>query len=97
MVTVMAKLTAKEGSQGDLEKVMGELVEQVKSEAGTVEYILNQSTTDPATFMVFEVYKDKAALNFHGSTDYFKAFMKESAALLAAKPEIEIFREVARK
>jgi len=36
------------------------------------------------------------ALAHHGSTDYFKAAMKESAAFLAEKPEMEFYNEVIR-
>lgn len=97
MLNIVATLKAKKGSEADLAAGMKALVEKVKeNEEGTLEYVLNQSVKDPCCFVVFESYKDKAALEFHGSTDYFKAFMKESGAWLAEKPVIEVCQEVAR-
>ena len=96
MITLMATLKAKKGQEDALEAAMVQLVKQVEAEDGTLEYVLNRSTTDPASFMVFEVYKDNDALTHHASTDYFKAAMKESAAFLESKPGMEFYTEVIR-
>lgn len=96
MVTLMATLKAKKGQEDALEAILVKLVKEVESEEGTLEYVLNRSATDPASFMVFEVYKDNDALTLHSSTDYFKAAMKESGAFLESKPGIEFYNEVIR-
>ncbi len=96
MITLMAKIKAKKGSEADLEAALSALVKKVEAEEGTLEYVLNVSLSDPCTFMVFEVYKDKAALDHHGKTDYFTAAMKETAAFVAEKPQIEMYKEVSR-
>lgn len=96
MITITAKIKAKKGNEAELEAALTALVKKVNAEEGTLEYVLNKSLKDPCVFMVFEVYKDKAALDHHGSTDYFKANMKATAAFVAEKPEIEMYQEIAR-
>jgi quinol monooxygenase YgiN len=96
MITLMAIIKAKKGSEADLEAGLSALVKKVEAEEGTLEYILNKSLTDPCTFMVFEVYKDNDALAYHGSTDYFKAAMKGTAEFVDGKPQIEMYSEVTR-
>lgn len=96
MITLTAKIKAKKGSEADLEAALTALVKKVDSEEGTLEYVLNKSLKDPCVFMVFEVYKDKAALDYHGSTDYFKEGMKATAAFVAEKPLIEMYQEIVR-
>ncbi len=96
MITLSAKIKAKEGSEAALEAALSALVKKVEAEEGTLEYVLNKSLKDPSLFMVFEVYKDKAALDHHGTTDYFTAAMKETAAYVAQKPEIEMYQEITR-
>ncbi len=96
VVTLTAVLKAKQGQEQALENTLVELVTQVESEEGTLKYVLNRAQNYPSVFMVYEVYKDKDALAFHGSTDYFKAAMKKSAAFLEGTPVIEFYTEVAR-
>jgi len=96
MITLTAVLKAKPGQEKALEDSLIELVNQVESEEGTLEYVLNRSQKYPSVFMVYEVYRDEDALTFHGSTDYFKAAMKKSAAFLDGKPVMEFYTEVAR-
>ncbi len=96
MITLIAKIKAKQGSEADLEAALSALVEKVGAEEGTLEYVLNKSLSDPCQFVVFEVYKDKEALDYHGTTDYFAAAMKETGAYVAEKPQIEMYKEINR-
>jgi quinol monooxygenase YgiN len=41
-----------------------------------------------------ERYKDKAALDAHSSSDYFKAFFAASRAFIGGKPEITVMEEI---
>ena len=96
MITLTAVLKAKIGQEDALEAALTKLVKQVESEEDTLEYVLNRSAENSASFMLFEVYKDNDALVRHSSTDYFKAAMKESAAFLDGQPVMEFYAEVTR-
>jgi quinol monooxygenase YgiN len=96
MITLTAVLKAKIGQEDALEAALTKLVKQVESEEDTLEYVLNRSTENSTSFMLFEVYKDNDALVSHSSTDYFKAAMKESGAFLDGQPVMEFYTEVTR-
>ncbi|PKN17800.1 MAG: antibiotic biosynthesis monooxygenase [Deltaproteobacteria bacterium HGW-Deltaproteobacteria-6] len=96
MLTVIAKLPIKEGKMDEALAAFTELIAKVAQEEGTVLYSLNQDKANPNMLVVVEQYKDKAALEFHSSTPYFKAFFAASAAFIGGKPEMSIMKEVAR-
>jgi quinol monooxygenase YgiN len=96
MLTVIAKLPVKEGKMDEALAAFTELIAKVASEEGTVLYSLNQDKANPNVLVVVEQYKDKAALEFHSSTPYFKAFFAASGAFIGGKPEMSIMKEVAR-
>ncbi len=93
-MVVVAKLKAKPGSENSLEQAFKAMLTAVAGEEGTLVYTLHRSQTDPAVFLVYEKYKDKAALAHHSSTPHFKEFFAASKSLLAEAPVIEMFDEI---
>ena len=57
-------------------------------EPGCLQYDLFKSTTDDATYVVYEQYADEAALKAHGKSDEARAGSKALGPLLAGMPEI---------
>ena len=96
-ITVIAKLKVKPGSEAAFEGAAKEMIATVKSEPGTLTYILHKNTKDPTEFTYYEVYQDQAALDSHGKTDHMKAFGGKIGSLLVGRPEIAVLNEVARK
>lgn len=95
MVVLVAIMHAKAGKEAELETALKAVFPKVKQEEGTVQYILHASKTDPGKFLFYEKYKDKAALDFHGSTPYLQQLFTTIEPLLAGKPDIELFDEIA--
>ncbi len=94
MVSVIAKIPVKEGKFEEAVALLKELMLQVKKEEGTLFYTINRSQANPNTIVVMERYKDKAALDAHSSSPYFKAFLPKSGALMSGKPEITVMEEI---
>ena len=94
MLTVVARIPVKEGKMEEALKAFGELITQVAKEEGTVLYSLNKDKANPNMLVVVEQYKDKAALDFHSSTPYFKAFFTAAGAFIGGKPEMFILEQV---
>ena len=94
MIGVIAKLPIKEGKVEEAIEAFKELMAQVAKEEGTMSYTLNRSSADPNTLVMMERYKDKAALDAHSSTPYFKAFFAKSAAFIGGRPEIIRMEEI---
>jgi len=69
------------------------LVEKVNAnEEGVVYYDLYKQ--DPTTYVFLERYKNKAAFDEHGKTDYYKSIGAQMGAFLAGAPDIKILESV---
>lgn len=97
MITVVAKLQANAGKEDELRAVLTEMVGNVKAqEAGKVPaYSLHTSDTDPTMFLFYEQYADAAAFDAHGKTDHMRAMGAKLGGLLAGRPVIERYTEIA--
>lgn len=94
MISVIAKLPIKEGKVEEAIQVFKGLMVQVAKEEGTLSYTLNKSQSNPNTLVVMERYKDKAALDFHSSTPYFKEFFAKRREFISSKPEVTVMEEI---
>jgi quinol monooxygenase YgiN len=90
MISVIAKLTVKEGKEDEFKAAGAEMVAAVKAnEAGrTLMYTLAQSQTTPNEFYFIEKYADADAVSVHGKTPHMAAFGGKIGGLLAGRPEI---------
>ena len=93
---VLAKLKAKNGQQGKMEKALRDMVSKVAKEEGTLVYTLHRCQSDPTLFMFYEVYRDDKSLEHHSSTPYFKELFAFLEPILDGEPEIELYDEIAR-
>ncbi len=94
MISLIARLTIKEGSENEAIDLFRELMKHVAEEEGTLYYTLNRGKKNPAELVVIERYRDKSALEHHSDTTHFKAFNGKIAGLLAAKPVLEVMEEI---
>ncbi len=49
-----------------------DIVEKSRAEAGNISYTLYQDPQDKTKFLVFEQWKDQAAVDFHFATEHFQ-------------------------
>jgi quinol monooxygenase YgiN len=90
-VGIVATLKVAEGKNAEFEAVFTDLAKQVRAnEPGCLMYQLTKSRTDPQTYKVLELYKDQAAVDHHGGTDYFKAAGPKMGPCMAGRPEIDL-------
>jgi quinol monooxygenase YgiN len=94
--TVIAKVTCKPGHETEVETACAEMAAKVRQEPDTLTYIMLRSRKNPSVIMVYEVYKDEAAFDFHSKTPY----MADLFAKLHGRTEsveVETLTEIARK
>lgn len=72
-ITVFAKWQVKEGHLDAVLHLFAGLVEQTRREEGNLFYTVHQSNTEPRTFMLYEAYKDEAAVAAHRASEHFQA------------------------
>jgi len=95
MIVVVAKIKAKAGEEGKVEKALRDVLPKVREEEGTLEYLLNRSQSDPSTLMVLEKYKDMDAFMAHGSSPYLAEMFTEILPVLDGDLSVELFDDLA--
>ena len=96
-ISVIAKLTAAEGKQAELEDALRGLIAAADEEPGLEIYSAHASDAEPGVFYFFELYTDEAALGVHGKGDGMKAAMRAVGGLLSGPPEVSILEPLAAK
>jgi len=74
-IHVFAKWQVKEGQLDIVLSLMAEVVRKSVQEKGNLFYKFHQSTTDPNTLVLFEGYKDEAALAEHRNSEHFQTLV----------------------
>ena len=98
MITVIAKLKVKPGSDAAFRQAADKMITHVTAnEAGALTYILYRSTADPNEFVFYEVYSDQAALAVHGGSEPMMQFFGAIGGLLEGRPEVTLYEELGGK
>jgi quinol monooxygenase YgiN len=95
MIILIATMRAKQGKEVELETALKSVVPMVGLEKGTLQYVLHRSQDDSSKFLFYEKYADKEALDFHGATPYLQDLFSRIPDLLAEKPSIALYEEIA--
>ncbi len=96
-ISVIAKLTAADGREDDLEAALATLTAAADEEAGLEIYSVHRAEDEVGVYYFFEVYRDAGAMDAHGKGDGMKAAMGAVGGLLAGRPEIIMMTPVAAK
>ena len=96
-ISVIAKLTATEGADDNLETALADLIEAANDETGLEIYSVHRVNDEPETFYFFELYRDGDAVAEHGKSDTMKTAMGAVGKLLTGRPEVTRMTPVAAK
>lgn len=93
MLTVIATFVAKPGQEAAVRRELLKLVEPTRREDGCINYDLHQKQGDPATFVFYENWRDRAALDVHAESPHIRAWraFQTSHQPLATEGRIELF------
>ena len=67
----------------EAEKLLVELRDASRTEAGCVSFEVARGNDDPAVFMLYEVWRDQAALDTHYEEEHFQRLGINGVRLLA--------------
>ncbi len=97
-LSVIAKLTAKEGMRADLAAALQPLIDHVEAnEPDTLKYILSEDTADENVLWFYEEYANEEALSAHSTSDAMKELGAATREFAAARPEITVCRTLGGK
>ncbi|MGC1381514.1 MAG: putative quinol monooxygenase [Candidatus Baltobacteraceae bacterium] len=72
------------------EAMFRELRDASRAEAGVIGFEIARSADDPTVFALWEVYRDRAALDFHKQTEHFERLVVNGVRALAKERRAEI-------
>jgi quinol monooxygenase YgiN len=87
----MARISARPGSEATLRRVLQDLLQPSREEAGCVSYELFQNEDNPLEFVTVEQWLDHAAAEAHMTTPHVGAAIAQASELLAQPPLIHRF------
>ncbi len=93
-VTVVARVKAKSGKEGAVERELLQLVRETRREAGCLNYDLHRSADDSTVFLFYENWESLDHLNRHAESAHIKAFRAKAATdeLLDAPTQITLWQ-----
>lgn len=96
-MTLVAKLTVKDGEIDAFKSALGALISAADEEDGLEVYACSQSKDDPQTFWFFELYASDDAFAVHGKGEAMGPAMAALGGHLAARPEVTLMDPVVAK
>jgi quinol monooxygenase YgiN len=96
-ISLIARLTAVEGKDAELEQAIRSVIDAADEEDGLEVYSCHAADDEPGVFYFFEVYRDADAKQVHGKGERMRAAMGGFAGLLAERPEITTMTPIAAK
>jgi len=75
MIVLKVDMLVKPGTEGTCREYIRTLQEHSRREPGCLLYIGHQSTENPRKFLLYEQYKDEAALQAHRGSAHFKQYV----------------------
>lgn len=97
MIILTAALQVVNGSEGEAERILLDLVRETGREEGVREYRFHRTPNEPGSFFFYERYVDQAALDAHLGSAHFQAAVAALGDLLVAEPVLtrhELIRAV---
>ncbi len=79
---IFATFVAKPGHERHVEGILRGMVTPTRQEPGCIKYDLYRAESG-LSFHLFEMYRDKAAIEDHRATEHYKAYRAKIADLLA--------------
>jgi quinol monooxygenase YgiN len=93
-VSVLATFTVGAQRADELRAALRELVAHVAREAGTEMFEVNEDPDQPGDFVIFERYRDDAAVAVHRGSAAMTAF-RSALGAIEARPQIRFLQSVA--
>lgn len=92
-ITMLCPIYAVAGKGAEMRAALATLAAASEAEAGNIFYRPHE-TADPDKFIIYEQWRDAAALDAHMETAHLQEFLADKAGLLAGEPQGQVIREI---
>lgn len=90
-ITLIAEFTARPGQADAVDVLLAGLARDVRQEPGNIAFDCFRRLDDDARFVVYEIYRDKAAFAAHIAADYGAVFNARLRVLIVEPNSILTF------
>jgi quinol monooxygenase YgiN len=97
MIVLTAVMEALPGKEQEMENALRAMIPAVRSEEGTLTYVLHRAQGNPGKFFFYEAYRDEAALAHHSGTPHLAELFGKLVSLTAGEPVIDMYEVLASK
>jgi quinol monooxygenase YgiN len=74
MISFTVRMTFRPEDREEIEQTLRELTRLSRQEPGCVSYVPHHVESEPDTIVIYEQYKDEAAVEHHRATPHFASF-----------------------
>ena len=96
-IILVARLKVKEDSIEEAKKAALAIVSDSRAEKGNINYDIHQAIDDPTVFVWHETWADKAAIDEHFETPFFKDFFAKVEMIAAEPAQITLTKMITEK
>jgi quinol monooxygenase YgiN len=94
MLTVVAQLIARKGSEETVRRELLALLQPSRQDDGCLSYDLHESADAPGTFLFYENWKSKASLDAHLNQPHLQKALALIGPFLAEPPQITLWKKL---
>jgi quinol monooxygenase YgiN len=91
MVILVVSWTAKPGKEEEVARMFAKLQEESRKEPGCLLYVAQRHQYEAARFLVYEQYKDDAALEAHRATKHFLEIARGELPKIAERTAADLY------
>lgn len=88
MFLLLVEMRARSTVVTELENLLTTLLEAARDEPGTLTYAVHRQQEDAQAFVLYELYRDRAAWENHCATDTVQRALRQFETLLIAPPRL---------
>lgn len=93
-IILVARLKVMEDAIEEAKQAALAIVADSRAEEGNINYDIHQAIDDPTVFVWHETWKNKAAIDEHFETDFFKDFFAKVEKIAAEPPQITLTKMI---
>jgi quinol monooxygenase YgiN len=91
MLVLVVTWIAKPGKEEEVARLFGKLQEESRKEPGCLMFVTQQQRDDPARFLLYEQYRNDAALEAHRATRHFLEIARGELLKVAARAAADLY------
>jgi len=91
MLILVVRVTIKAGHEDEVLVPFRKLQDETRREPGCIMYLFQRSRDDSRRYLIYEQYKDQAALDTHRASPHFKEYATNGFYRFVEERQAELF------